>query len=110
MKNKIKRAKRVRAKLKAVNSLPRLSIARSSLNIWAQIIDDVKGVTIAAVSSKSLKEKGTKSEIAAKVGAEIAKQAQLKKVTSVVFDRGSFRFHGRVKALAEAARKGGLKF
>jgi large subunit ribosomal protein L18 len=77
---------------------------------WAQIIDDKHGKTLVATSSKALKATGTKSEIAVKVGEEIAKIAVGKKIGKVRFDRGLYKYHGRVKALADAARSKGLKF
>ena len=94
---------------------PRLNVYRSSAEIYAQIIDDIKGVTIVASSSidKELKTKVQglkKTEQAALVGKLLAERAKTKKVDEVVFDRGGFKFSGRVKALAEAARQGGLKF
>jgi large subunit ribosomal protein L18 len=111
-----KRARRVRRRLKlAANGRPRLSVFRSGKNIYAQIIDDAKGVTLAAASSldeqarKDLKT-GASAEAAAYVGKLIAARAQEKGVAEVVFDRGGYIFHGRVKALADAAREGGLKF
>lgn len=110
MKNYNKRAKRVRAKIKAVSSRPRLSVVRSNKNIWAQVIDDVKGVTLVSASDKSLKATGTKTSKASQVGEAIAKLAIAAGVTKVVFDRGAYRFHGRIKALAESARAGGLLF
>ena len=110
-----KRASRVRGKLaKVANGRPRLSVFRSSKNIAAQIIDDAKGETIAAASSLDggLKEglSGSKTDIAAAVGKALAERAGKAGVTDVVFDRGGYIFHGRVKALADAAREGGLKF
>ena len=106
------RAKRIRRKLRAVSQLPRLSVFRSNLHIWAQIIDDQQGKTLAAASSKNLPQdfKGTKTEQAAAVGKLIAQQALKQKLKQVYFDRGSFRFHGRIKALADAARQVGLEF
>src|ERR1700736_4546406 len=99
------RAKRVRRRLRAVSKgRPRLSVFRSSKNIYAQIIDDQAGVTLAAASS--LEEgKGADREAAAKVGALVAQRALEKGLKDVVFDRGGYIFHGRVKALAEAARE-----
>jgi large subunit ribosomal protein L18 len=91
---------RVRSKIKRLSSRPRLSVFRSNKLIYAQIIDDTKGVTVAAA-------KGNDST---KVGEEIAKKSLAKKVKDVVFDKGEYRYHGRVKALADAARKGGLNF
>jgi large subunit ribosomal protein L18 len=110
-----RRALAVRSRLRQNSSLPRLSVARSLKHISAQIIDDASGRTLAAVTStaKALAPQlsgKTKSERAAIVGAELARKALEAGVQAVVFDRGFMRFHGRVKALAEAARQGGLKF
>jgi large subunit ribosomal protein L18 len=88
---------------------PRLSVFRSSQHIYAQVIDDSTGQTIAAAGSQKLKT-GSKSDTAAAVGKAIAEAALAKGVKQVIFDRGSFKFHGRVKALADAAREGGLDF
>lgn len=100
---------RVRNAVKSSGRL-RLSIHRSLTHIYAQIIDDNKGETLAAASSVSLKASGNKTDVAKKVGAAIAEAAKAKGITQVVFDRGSFKYHGRVKALADAAREGGLEF
>lgn len=100
---------RVRNTVKSSGRL-RLSVYRSLQHIYAQIIDDSKGQTLAAVSSKSLKLSGNKTEVAKKVGAAIAEAAKAKGIAQVVFDRGSFKYHGRVKALADGAREGGLEF
>lgn len=109
--SKNQRKNRIRTKLRAVSSEPRLTVFRSNEYIWAQVIDDAKGVTLASSSDKSLKlTKEAKLEKAAKVGENIAEQALAKKIKKVVFDRGAYRYHGRVKALAEAARKKGLQF
>jgi len=105
--NKIKT--RIRGKISGTAARPRMSVFRSNKAIYVQIIDDLAGNTIASASSKGL-EGGTKSEIAAKVGEEIAKKVIEKGVTEVVFDRNGYLYHGRVKSLADAARKGGLKF
>ncbi len=107
-----KRAERVRRRLKAVSGgRPRLSVFRSSKNIYAQIIDDQRGVTLAAASSLEAEvEKGSDKAAAAKVGAMVAKRALDKGCKDVVFDRGGYIYHGRVKALAEAAREAGLNF
>lgn len=102
------RAKRVRGKIRETGNRPRLSVFRSSAHIWAQIIDDQKGVTLA--SSSDLKLKGTKTARAAMVGSTLAKLALSHQCQEVVFDRGAYRYHGRVKALADAARQEGLKF
>lgn len=107
-----RRAQRVRARLRKVApGKPRLSVSRSSKHISVQLIDDVKGVTLAQASTKETDFKGgAKAEAASTVGKLIAERAQKAGVTDVVFDRGAFIFHGRVKALADAAREGGLKF
>lgn len=107
---KLKRKNRVRAKLAKNIGIPRLSVFRSNCHIWAQIIDDKHGKTLAATSSKTIKATGTKTEIATKVGDQIALLASDKKITHIRFDRGLYKYHGRVKALAEAARTKGLKF
>ncbi len=113
---RLRRAQRIRTQLrKLAEDRPRLSVARSHKNISAQIIDDEKGVTIAAASSleKGLRDglrTGADQEAAARVGALIAERAKAAGIDRVVFDRSGFRFHGRVKALADAAREGGLNF
>ncbi len=105
------RTRRIRRKLKQVAQRLRLSVFRSNRHIWAQIIDDRQGITLVAASSKNLNDfKGTKTEQAAAVGQLLAKKALAKKIKQVYFDRGSYRFHGRIKALAEAARQQGLEF
>jgi len=105
--NKIKA--RTRGKISGTAQRPRMSVFRSNKAIYVQVIDDLAGNTLVAASSKGIAE-GTKTEIAAKVGEEIAKKAQEKGITEVVFDRNGYLFHGRVKSLADAARKAGLKF
>jgi large subunit ribosomal protein L18 len=108
-----KRRLRVRNKLRAMaDARPRLSVHRSNKNISVQLIDDVKGVTLAAASSveKDLGVTGNNVEAAAKVGAAIAERAKKAGVEQCYFDRGGFLFRGKVKALADAAREGGLKF
>lgn len=103
--------KRIRAKISGTNQRPRLSIFRSNQHIYAQLIDDEKGATLLALSDAHIKKgKHTKSELAKMVGVELAKKAKAKGVESVVFDRGGFRYHGRVKQIAEGAREGGLVF
>ena len=105
--------KRIRKSVKGTAQTPRLSVFRSNKEIYAQIIDDINGVTLAATSSKAKKvasSKGTKIEIAALVGENIAKIAIDKGINNVTFDRSGFLYHGRVKSLADGARKGGLKF
>ena len=105
--NKIKT--RIRGKISGTPERPRMSVFRSNKGIYVQIIDDLAGNTLVASSSKGL-EGGTKTEVAAKVGADIAKKALDKGITQVVFDRNGYLFHGRVKSLADAAREAGLKF
>ena len=105
--NKIKT--RIRGKISGTPERPRMSVFRSNKGIYVQIIDDIAGTTLVASSSKGL-EGGTKTEVAAKVGADIAKKAMDKGITQVVFDRNGYLFHGRVKSLADAAREAGLKF
>ena len=106
-----RRHARVRSKVKGTASCPRLCVYRSNKNIEAQIIDDAKRVTLVASSSMSLKlENGSNIEAASQVGADIAKKALAKKIKKVVFDRSGYIYHGRVKALAEAAREAGLEF
>ena len=108
-----RRRRRVRTALKArAGGRPRLSVHRSGRHIYAQIIDDAEGRTVAAASTlvKGAKGIGANVDAAAKVGKDLAEAAKKAGVTSVVFDRGGFLFHGRVKALADAAREGGLEF
>jgi|SRR3972149_693213 len=106
---RIRLKKKIRAKIVGKTDRPRLSIFRSNKHIYAQIINDLKGVTLVSASDAKIK-KGTKRERAEQVGALIAQVAAAKKIDKVVFDRSGFRYMGRVKLLAEAARKGGLKF
>ncbi|MDD3999924.1 MAG: 50S ribosomal protein L18 [Bacilli bacterium] len=104
---------RIRQNIQGTSSKPRLNVYRSNTHIYAQVIDDVAGVTLASASSidKELKlDKGSNIEAAKQVGTLLAKRALEKKIENVVFDRGGFLFHGRVKALADAARAAGLKF
>ena len=113
--NRVARHKRVRKKVTGTAERPRLSVFRSSKNIYAQIIDDVNRVTLVSASSldeavKSAVSYTGNKEAAKKVGAEIAKRAQAKNIKKVVFDRGGYIYHGRVKALADAAREAGLEF
>jgi len=100
----------IRHKVSGTAQKPRMTVFRSNTQIYAQLIDDVTGVTVAAASSLGLKEKVTKIEQAAKVGALVAKVAQEAGITEVVFDRNGYLYHGRVKQLADAAREAGLKF
>ena len=103
------RHKRVRGKVSGTPERPRLNVFRSETNIYAQIIDDTKGVTLVSASSleKGFEGSGSNCEAAKKVGEAIAERAKAK---AVVFDRGGYLYHGRVKALAEGAREGGLQF
>jgi large subunit ribosomal protein L18 len=108
---KVKR--RVRKKVYGTASSPRLSVFRSNSHIYGQLIDDDKGVTLCAFSSKNADveaSKGTKSEKAFQVGKALGETAVANGITSVVFDRNGYLYHGRVKNLAEGAREGGLKF
>ena len=106
------RARRVRAKILGVSQRLRLCVFRSNLHIYGQLIDDAKGVTKASASDLELKDSGKKTKIAkAKmVGLVLAKKAQELKITEAVFDKGSYKYHGIVKSLADGAREGGLKF
>lgn len=106
-----RRRRRVRTALRTKGGgRPRLSVHRTGKHIYAQIIDDNQGRTLAAASTLGIKGSGANVDAAAKVGKDIAAAAKKAGVTSVVFDRGGFLFHGRVKALADAAREGGLEF
>lgn len=112
-KNKIRQRRhmRVRGKISGTAERPRLSVYRSNKNIYAQLIDDVKGVTLASASTIDSEVSGkSKTEQASGVGELIAKRAAAKNINNVVFDRGGYLYHGRVQALAEAARENGLKF
>lgn len=108
-KQQLRRQNRVRARIRQAGK-PRLSLHRTNRHLWAQIIDDHQGVTLVASSTKALREKGTKTEQATVLGNDLAKKSAKLNLKAVVFDRGSYRYHGRVKALADAARKGGLNF
>jgi len=109
---KEKRQRRIRQRLAAVGSRPRLTVFRSNTHIYAQIIDDSQGKTLAAANDLKLTkaDKLTKTDKSRKVGEILAQMAKKAKVTAVMFDRGSYRYHGRVKVLAEAVREGGLEF
>jgi large subunit ribosomal protein L18 len=106
---RLARHKKVRKNITGTDSRLRVAVFRSTKHIYAQVIDDTKGVTLTAASDLTIK-KGTKSERATQVGETLAKQALEKKIKNIVFDRGGFRYHGRVAALAEGLRKGGLSF
>ena len=107
--HRMRRSNRIRAKVSGTASIPRLAVFRSARFITAQLIDDTKGVTLVEASDLKL-TKGTKLERAKGVGTAVATKAKDKKITKIVFDRGGFLYAGRVKALAEAAREGGLAF
>lgn len=111
-KARLNRHKRVRGKISGTAECPRLNVYRSLKNIYAQLIDDVKGVTLVSASTveKDFKDYGGNAEAAHQVGKLLAERAAEAKITEVVFDRGGYIYHGRVKALAEGAREGGLKF
>ena len=111
-KARLKRHRRVRAKISGTPERPRLKVYRSTKHIYAQLIDDVNGVTLASASSmdKDFEGTGGNTEAARKVGTMIAERALAKNITEVVFDRGGYLYHGRVKELADGAREGGLKF
>lgn len=109
---RLRRHKRVRAKISGTPERPRLNVFRSDANIYAQVIDDVNGVTLCSASSleKGFQGLGSNCEAAKKVGQAVAERAKAKGITVVVFDRGGYIYHGRVQALAEGAREGGLEF
>ena len=111
-KQRLKRHARVRGKISGTTQRPRLAVYRSNANISAQIIDDVKGITLVSASTleKVFEGIGSNKEAAKKVGKAIAEKALAKGIETVVFDRGGYLYHGRVKALAEGAREGGLQF
>lgn len=108
--NRIKRHVRIRSTISGTASRPRLSVFRSNAHIYAQLIDDLSGKTLAQASDATMKEKMTKTDKAKLVGKNIATSGKAVKITKVIFDRGGFSYHGRVKALADAAREGGLEF
>jgi len=109
---RLKRHTRMRSKVSGTPEAPRLNVFRSNSNIYAQIIDDVNGKTLVSASSieKGFDGNGTKKENAKRVGTAIAKKAADANIKNVVFDRGGYQYHGRVKELAEGAREGGLEF
>ncbi len=105
-----RRHHRVRAKVHGTVERPRLAVFRSLSHIYAQVIDDLNSKTLVAASDMEVKKKGAKTELAKEVGLLIAKKAKEKGIEKVVFDRGAYRYHGRIKSLADAAREGGLQF
>lgn len=114
--NKLKRAKffrrqrRTRAKINGTSQKPRLSVFRSLKHISIQAIDDLGRVTLAAATDQELTDKGSKIEIATKVGEVLAKKLQDQKISEVIFDKGAYKYHGRVKAVADGLRNSGIKF
>ena len=114
MNQKIERRLKIKARIRTIvkdtEERPRLTVFRSNSQIYAQVIDDIKGVTLASASSLAIKDQITKTEKAAIVGKAIAEAAQKAGVTAVVFDRNGYLYHGRVKQLADAAREAGLNF
>ena len=107
---RFRRQVRIRAKISGTSIRPRLAIFRSNTSIYAQVIDDVTGTTIASASDMKNSDGGTKTERATKVGTQVAELALAKWIKTVVFDRGWFGYHGRVKALADSAREAWLQF
>ncbi len=109
---RLKRHKRLRAKISGTTECPRLAVYRSERNISAQIIDDTKGITLVSASTleAAFEGSGSNQEAAKKIGEIVAKRAVEKGIENVVFDRGGYLYHGRVQALADAAREAGLKF
>ena len=107
---RIRLHKKIRSRVSGTESCPRLAVFRSNRYMYAQLIDDVNGVTLASASDISLTDKITKVARAESVGKKLAEEAKSKKITTVVFDRGGFSYRGRVQALADGARSGGLIF
>lgn len=107
---RLRRKNKIRAKISGTSLRPRLAVFRSNSNIYVQLIDDVAGKTLASSSDLKMTKDGTKTEMAIKVGADMAQKVTDLKISEIVFDRGGFAYHGRVKALAEALRANGLKF
>jgi large subunit ribosomal protein L18 len=114
--NKVKKQKqirrhvRVRAQISGTAERPRFSVFRSNKGLFLQLIDDLTGKTLISVSNKDVKTKGTKTDLSLELGKLIAEKAKTLKISSVVFDRSSYKYHGRVKAVADGAREGGLVF
>jgi large subunit ribosomal protein L18 len=106
----IRRHARVRSTISGTSERPRLSVFRSNRGMFIQLIDDLNGKTLASASSLEIKTKATKIDLAKELGILLAKKAKDLKISQVVFDRSSYKYHGRVKALAEGAREGGLNF
>lgn len=107
---RLHRKKRIRSKIKGTAKQPRLCVFRSLKGVYAQLVNDEKGQTLVAANFKEIKNGKNGVEIAKEVGKMIAKKAKAKKIEEVIFDRGGYKYHGKVKALAEGAREGGLRF
>lgn len=112
---KYRRQKRVRSIISGTGKRPRLSVFKSNKGMYAQLIDDQKGITVVSVHSKEVKasksrEMGAKTAVAFEIGRSIAKKAQEKKISEIIFDRSGYKYHGRIKAVADGAREGGLSF
>ncbi|OGZ26670.1 MAG: 50S ribosomal protein L18 [Candidatus Nealsonbacteria bacterium RIFOXYB1_FULL_40_15] len=107
---RIRRHRKIRSRISGTKKIPRLCVFRSNSHIYAQIVDDESGKTLVSASDLKVKGKKNKTLVAQEVGKDIAKKALEAKFGKIVFDRGGYKYHGRVKALAESARKEGLKF
>ena len=107
---RLKIRRRIRKTVSGTASRPRLSVYRSNNEIYAQLVNDVLGKTLAAASSKEISSKGTRVELSKEVGKSLAEKAKANGIEAVVFDRAGYLYHGRVKSLADGAREGGLKF
>ena len=105
-----RRKARIRAKINGTQEKPRLSVFKSNRGMYAQLIDDVKGITLVSAHSHEVKGATGKTNVAMEVGKLLAKKAIDKKIETVVFDKGSYKYHGRIKSLADGAREGGLQF
>ncbi len=110
LQSRTRRIKRVRAKIQGAKNMPRLCVFKSLRYIYAQVVDDENGKILVSVDSRKIKGAKNTVETAGKIGEEIAKLAIAKKISKVVFDKRSYKYHGKVKALADEARKGGLIF
>ena len=110
LEKRIRIKRRVRGKISGSSELPRLTVYKSNKEIYAQLVDDVSGTTLASASSRALETRGSKTELSTAVGKAIAEKAKEAGVSAVVFDRNGFVYHGRIKALADSAREAGLKF
>jgi len=105
-----RRKKKIRSKIEGRKDCPRLSVFRSNKGMFLQLIDDQEGKTLVSASSNEIKNKGKKVDLSFELGKLIAQKAKDKKIEKIVFDRGGYKYHGRVKAVADGAREGGLKF